>query len=215
MYGAWKIPIANRAPTSTGCIRRFALSCMLNDDERWKGVEGWPEGRPGGQGTAGAVWNFYQWYRMERACPESKPFGPRRALQTCVNGFVETSGLDITNRVGWFYVKQLTWQIKLNPILNRLIFKYSSSSLSDIFLVVFRSARITDSVECKFNVFTDNYCFCYRPLLKQIKNSAESHIVLDCTTERIYDVLKQAQQIGMMSDYHSYLITSLVSIQIK
>lgn len=52
----------------------------------------------------------------------------------------------------------------------------------------------------------------YRPLLKQIKNSAESHIVLDCSTEKIYDVLKQAQQIGMMSDYHSYLITSLVSI---
>uniref|UniRef100_A0A8D8RHD6 Glutamate receptor 1 n=1 Tax=Cacopsylla melanoneura TaxID=428564 RepID=A0A8D8RHD6_9HEMI len=49
----------------------------------------------------------------------------------------------------------------------------------------------------------------FRPLLKQIKNSAESHIVLDCSTERIYEVLKQAQQIGMMSDYHSYLITSL------
>lgn len=48
-----------------------------------------------------------------------------------------------------------------------------------------------------------------RPLLKQIKNSAESRIVLDCTTEKIYEVLKQAQQIGMMSDYHSYLITSL------
>ena len=56
---------------------------------------------------------------------------------------------------------------------------------------------------------------CFRPLLKQIKNSAESHIVLDCSTERIYDVLKQAQQIGMMSDYHSYLITSLVSPLIK
>jgi hypothetical protein len=42
-----------------------------------------------------------------------------------------------------------------------------------------------------------------------VKNSAESHIVLDCSTERIHDVLKQAQQIGMMSDYHSYLITSL------
>nr|QGW50663.1 ionotropic receptor 21 [Propsilocerus akamusi] len=49
----------------------------------------------------------------------------------------------------------------------------------------------------------------YRPLLKQIKNSAESRIVLDCSTEKIYEVLKQAQQIGMMSDYHSYLITSL------
>jgi len=53
--------------------------------------------------------------------------------------------------------------------------------------------------------------FTCRPLLKQIKNSAESHVVLDCSTEKIYDVLKQAQQIGMMSDYHSYLITSLVS----
>ncbi|XP_033212072.1 glutamate receptor ionotropic, kainate 2 isoform X2 [Belonocnema kinseyi] len=49
----------------------------------------------------------------------------------------------------------------------------------------------------------------YRELLKQIKNSAESHIVLDCSTEKIYDVFKQAQQIGMMTDYHSYLISSL------
>ncbi|CAD7092223.1 unnamed protein product [Hermetia illucens] len=49
----------------------------------------------------------------------------------------------------------------------------------------------------------------YRLLLKQIKNSAEAHIVLDCSTDKIYEVLKQAQQIGMMSDYHSYLITSL------
>lgn len=53
----------------------------------------------------------------------------------------------------------------------------------------------------------------FRPLLKQIKNSAESHIVLDCATERIRDVLQQAQQIGMMSDYHSYLITSLVIVK--
>lgn len=45
--------------------------------------------------------------------------------------------------------------------------------------------------------------------MKQIKASGESRIVLDCSTEKIYEVLKQAQQIGMMSDYHSYLITSL------
>lgn len=50
----------------------------------------------------------------------------------------------------------------------------------------------------------------YRPLLKHIKNSGVAHIVLDCSTDKIYDVLKQSQQIGMMSDYHSYLITSLV-----
>lgn len=50
----------------------------------------------------------------------------------------------------------------------------------------------------------------FRPLLKQIKNSGVAHIVLDCSTDKIYNVLKQSQQIGMMSDYHSYLITSLV-----
>ena len=53
----------------------------------------------------------------------------------------------------------------------------------------------------------------YRPLLKQIKSSTESsYIILDCSTDKIYEVLKQAQQIGMMSDYHSYLITSLVCL---
>lgn len=66
--------------------------------------------------------------------------------------------------------------------------------------------------KCHFWIFSLIMFAVYRPLLKQIKNSAESHIVLDCSTEKIYDVLKQAQQIGMMSDYHSYLITSLVSI---
>lgn len=50
--------------------------------------------------------------------------------------------------------------------------------------------------------------------MKQIKNSAEAHIILDCNTDKIYEVLKQAQQIGMMSDYHSYLITSLVKLSL-
>lgn len=67
--------------------------------------------------------------------------------------------------------------------------------------------------ECDNKIFINAiflFLFCsLRPLLKQIKNSAESRIVLDCSTEKIYEVLKQAQQIGMMSDYHSYLITSL------
>lgn len=61
----------------------------------------------------------------------------------------------------------------------------------------------------KNNLIKRGFYF-YRPLLKHIKNSGVAHIVLDCTTEKIYDVLKQSQQIGMMSDYHSYLITSLV-----
>jgi hypothetical protein len=48
-----------------------------------------------------------------------------------------------------------------------------------------------------------------RPLLKEMKRMTERNIVLDCKVERIASVLEQAQQVGLMSLAHSYLITSL------
>lgn len=57
-------------------------------------------------------------------------------------------------------------------------------------------------------------CFLDRPLLKEVKKSGEIHIVLDCATEKIQSVLKQAQQVGMMTAYHNYLITSLVRMNV-
>jgi len=55
--------------------------------------------------------------------------------------------------------------------------------------------------------------FLRRDLLKEVKKTGEVHLVLDCSTEKIQSVLKQAQQVGMMTPYHSYLITSLVRIK--
>ncbi|XP_047735944.1 glutamate receptor ionotropic, kainate 2-like isoform X1 [Hyalella azteca] len=49
----------------------------------------------------------------------------------------------------------------------------------------------------------------WRPLLKDIKKSQETKIVIDVKQHRIYEILKQAAQIGLMSEYHSYFITSL------
>ncbi|XP_071746528.1 glutamate receptor ionotropic, kainate 2 isoform X2 [Lepeophtheirus salmonis] len=49
----------------------------------------------------------------------------------------------------------------------------------------------------------------YRPLLKSMKTSGETQIILDCLITTVPDVLKQAQQVGIMTAYHSYLITSL------
>ncbi|XP_064086755.1 glutamate receptor ionotropic, kainate 2-like isoform X4 [Macrobrachium nipponense] len=49
----------------------------------------------------------------------------------------------------------------------------------------------------------------YRPLLKSIKRSGETCILLDVAQETIYTVLKQAAQIGLMTDYYNYFITSL------
>jgi len=48
-------------------------------------------------------------------------------------------------------------------------------------------------------------------MLKEVKKSLESHIVLDCDTDIILTVLEQAEDVGLLDDYHSFIITSLVS----
>lgn len=49
----------------------------------------------------------------------------------------------------------------------------------------------------------------YRPLLKQIQSSGESHIVLDVHPDKIVALLRQASEVKMMEEYQSYIITSL------
>ena len=62
----------------------------------------------------------------------------------------------------------------------------------------------------KTDYWLSNFHFCYRELLKEIKKAGEIHIVLDCSTEKIQSILTHASQVGMMTAYHNYLITSLV-----
>ena len=50
-----------------------------------------------------------------------------------------------------------------------------------------------------------------RQLLKQVQNSGGTHLVVDCSTASIYQVLKQAQQIGMVTRYYHFFFTNLVS----
>ncbi|XP_045125479.1 glutamate receptor ionotropic, kainate 2-like isoform X1 [Portunus trituberculatus] len=49
----------------------------------------------------------------------------------------------------------------------------------------------------------------HRPLLKQIRWSIETRILIDVREDMIYEVLKQAGQVGLMTQYYSYFITSL------
>ncbi|XP_047735687.1 glutamate receptor ionotropic, kainate 2-like, partial [Hyalella azteca] len=49
----------------------------------------------------------------------------------------------------------------------------------------------------------------YRELLKAIKLSGIVHILLEVHRSKIHSLLKQAQQIGLMTAYHHYFITSL------
>ncbi|KAL1455589.1 hypothetical protein WDU94_009673, partial [Cyamophila willieti] len=49
----------------------------------------------------------------------------------------------------------------------------------------------------------------FRPLLKEIKNASESHILLDCAVEKTVTILKQAQEVNLMGNYQNYILTNL------
>lgn len=49
----------------------------------------------------------------------------------------------------------------------------------------------------------------YRAVLRRVKLSGEKHILVHCSSELLPELLKQAQQVGLISDEHSWFITSL------
>ena len=48
-----------------------------------------------------------------------------------------------------------------------------------------------------------------KDVLLEVKQSGVTHIVLDCDQENIGKVLIKAQEVGLVTAYHSFLITSL------
>ena len=50
----------------------------------------------------------------------------------------------------------------------------------------------------------------YRHLLRRLMQDQVRHVVLDCDVQSVPVVLKQAQQVGMMTAEYSFFITSLV-----
>ena len=49
-------------------------------------------------------------------------------------------------------------------------------------------------------------------MLREVKQSGEIHLVLDCEHDKIEMVMKEAQAVGMMTAYHNYLITNMVRL---
>lgn len=49
----------------------------------------------------------------------------------------------------------------------------------------------------------------YRDVLWRVKDSGMTNILLDVSTDHIIEVLRQAQQVGLLTEHHNYLITSL------
>lgn len=49
----------------------------------------------------------------------------------------------------------------------------------------------------------------FRPTLKEIWRAGATHFLLDCSIEILEEVLRQAQQVGLMTNKHHYIITNL------
>lgn len=49
----------------------------------------------------------------------------------------------------------------------------------------------------------------YRPQLRRVKLSEDKNIMLCCSIDSLSEILKQAQQVGLMTDHHQFIITSL------
>ncbi|CAH1961045.1 unnamed protein product [Acanthoscelides obtectus] len=49
----------------------------------------------------------------------------------------------------------------------------------------------------------------YRSMLKEIKHTGMLHFILDCETENILEVLKEANEQKLLTEFHSYILTSL------
>lgn len=50
----------------------------------------------------------------------------------------------------------------------------------------------------------------FRLILKELREASESHLIIDCPAEKINEILHQAHELKMLSDYNNYLFTSLV-----
>lgn len=51
----------------------------------------------------------------------------------------------------------------------------------------------------------------YRSILRRVKLSAEECIIVECSIENLGEVLKQAQQVGLMTDHHQFILTNFDS----
>ncbi|CAH2005351.1 unnamed protein product [Acanthoscelides obtectus] len=49
----------------------------------------------------------------------------------------------------------------------------------------------------------------YRPTFKEVRDFGGTHFVLDCSIKILNEVLVQAQQVGLMTDKHHFIITNL------
>lgn len=49
----------------------------------------------------------------------------------------------------------------------------------------------------------------YRPQLRRVKHSGDLNVIISCSIESLNEILKQALQVGLLTEQHQFIITSL------
>lgn len=49
----------------------------------------------------------------------------------------------------------------------------------------------------------------YRPQLRRVKHSGDKNIIISSSIDALPEILKQAQQVGLLTEEHQFIITSL------
>lgn len=76
--------------------------------------------------------------------------------------------------------------------MHELLKKYDHNG----FTVTVRQLDITDNEN-------------YRPQLRRVKHSDDKNVIIACSIEALPEILKQAQQVGLLTEDHQFIITSL------
>lgn len=48
----------------------------------------------------------------------------------------------------------------------------------------------------------------FRSVLRSVKLSKETRIIIECSTDQLEEILKQTQQVGLMTDQHHFILTN-------
>ncbi|CAM1305345.1 Uncharacterised protein g4013 [Pycnogonum litorale] len=71
--------------------------------------------------------------------------------------------------------------------------------------------QTTTTKEKKRNIILRKLQQPYRDVLRELKQYRVDNILVDCKTRNLREFFKQAQQVGLMNDHNSYIITNLDS----
>lgn len=110
-------------------------------------------------------------------------------------------------RIFWPLIKYLKCMVHWITRFTRFIWAVGQIT-GDLNAILYKLNNFFSSNEIiKFSLYLK-----YSQPLLGAKQKRHTNLIIDCSYERLTDVLKQTQEVGMMTDSYRYIVTSLVRV---